>query len=284
MKIKELPSVLLIGLIGILVVEEVYSLIQTLFLIAFLAVTKSTAPYPVLAITNLFSFIAIIFGLYIGIKSYRSKNLFYNIFYPRKQSLLVSLIVSVLLVVIILFFGNKYLAIGDIFLSIGNLKLLSSEIAIPLMLSYFILFYPFSSLLYFVYKNRKLKILRNSRLMIIGLLIILNPIFITTSTSMNMLISYWLTYEACGVSYSGFAENSPAKDAGMSLSEVIIEVDDIKIKTADDLGKYLDENQFGKNISIKTSESSYNIKLRLNETSGKYVLGITGARNKICRK
>lgn len=284
MKIKELPSAALISLIGILVVEEVYSLIQTIFLIAFLTITESTASYPILTISNLFSIIAIIFGLYVGIKSYSSKNLFYNIFYPRKQSLLVSLIISVLLVVIILFFGNKYLAIGDVFISIENLKFLSSEYAIPLTLNYFITFYPFSSLLYFVYKNRKLKILRNSKLMIIGLLIILNPIFITISTSMNTLIGYWLTYEACGVSYSGFAENSPAKDAGMSLSEVIIEVDTVKIKTTDDLGKYLDGNQFGKNISIKTNESSYNTKLRLNETSGRYMLGITGARNEICKR
>lgn len=280
---KKVFQYILAAFIGFLVIWQLYGLaftgliLTTLYLMG--EIGNSLHQFNVmLGIVNI---IIVMLGVYIGIWSYRKQNLFHMIFNPEKNKILISLILSLILVGVSLLvnLGNFYI-IGIDFVQ----KLNPVAGSLGALITYAFLFYPFSCITYYIFSHRK-KLQTNIRIMLLGLMIIMNPIFILISVLLSVLITSAFYFEPCGVTYQDFTSNSAAKDAGMSPQEVIVKIDETEIRSYYDMKKYLDNISYNKTIKIITDQGKeYDVTLRFNETENKYRIGIYLVSTETCNR
>ena len=278
MGVKKLLKYVLAALLGILFVVGLYSLSFTIIFTSYLYLVRplelSSVIYSVLLITQ---FIAAIIGIYVGIKSYQTKNIFYKIFKPNKNNILISLLLSIVFIAITILIGFRAIINNTI------IESLSVNDIILVVIYGIISFYLFSALLYYAYKNKKSKSFKNAKLLIIILLIIFNPVFVVISDSLNVIYGFALSHEPCGVSFQAFLPDAPAMSAGMVPGETIISIDGIEMRNIKDMSDYMDVNQYEKTITVKTYEGNeYQLTLRYYETSSRYMMGIAGLSSMSC--
>lgn len=81
-------------------------------------------------------------------------------------------------------------------------------------------------------------------------------------------------YEPCGIEILNLTTPSSAADAGISINEVIIKIDDQSILTTDDLGKILSLKKPNDVASVTTDKSTYSVTLGSNpQNNSKSFLG-----------
>lgn len=278
MDVKNIFSKIFASILGIIIVDLLVNLLFVIILIIFFVVTKPESINDWLWILySLVSLFIIIAGIYLGLKSYKTKSIWYTIFKPSKNKAIISLILSIILV--ILSFAYSY---GKSFVSPYTLKPISQIVAIPLsIILYFIKFYPFSALCNFIYQYKKNKLFKKSKAVVIILLILLNPIFIVFSGAIDAIYKQVIMNEPCGVKVIAFNEPSPAKDSGMQVDEIIIKINDVEVDSLNSLNEYMNSYDPSMDLTIYTESDSYSIEPYLQD--GRYVLGVN-LNQEMCKR
>ncbi|MEK6938647.1 MAG: hypothetical protein AABX04_06390 [Nanoarchaeota archaeon] len=99
-----------------------------------------------------------------------------------------------------------------------------------------------------------------------------------------MSVNHNVINQPCGIETTGFAENSPAKNAGMTVGEIIISIDYYHIDTFDSLTHAMANKRSGEDISITTNIGDYKFKTIENPTNpASAFIGIK-INQKYCRR
>ena len=281
MKIKQIIHYIVAAVIGYLVVWELYSLLYSVIMIIIVPLFGElfySVPLFILPIPGL---LVLIIGAYLGVRSYRKRDIYSKVFKPGRKNILISFLISITFVAVAYMSSILVVIIPDSGMAATMNPFASIPVAI-LLYAYF--FYPFSCLAEYYYRNRKERGFDEKR-KIITLGILLNPIFIALSISIMILIGTWMTMVPCGVTYQGFLPDSAARDAGMNPQEVIVRMDEIDITDMEKMSNHLSYNQYNRTIRIQTMEGNeYFVTMRFNEQENQYMLGITNVANYLCRK
>ncbi len=270
---------LLAGILGILVVTRLFYLFFAGIMMAYMGIAKP-AGVPSLwigySIAAVFSMIA---GFAIGWFSFKKKNTLYEIFKISKQNCLLSLMLAAALTLLLVILGDISFVGGNAAMTLnGNLVSLNAVTAILISgVSYFIMFYPFSSLCNYAWKNRKTKQYKKAKAWIILLAILVNPLFAVVSQTFSGLYLVSSQNAPCGVVITGFNDISPARDAGISVNETILRVGQTDIKTSRDF------NLSNQKVTVLTDKGHYSVIPYFSEETKKFMLGIT-ATTKMCKR
>ena len=287
----------LFGLIGILVIWQLYFVFASVFVK--LLLHTGLFNKLLFKIGFVISIIVIIIGFIYGIKAASKNTLFYKIFLPNNQNLLAALILAVLLL--------TYASLakgGSLHLFLGFQIIISS-----------ILFYPFAALGLYAYNNWDNKPIKQYKTVIVLVLIVLSPVALVIGTSMHSKFSQGKFYQGntfsynhnfaynkfpnhgfaynkfphkgfsynkfpnklvagCGAYVYGFPEQSPAQEAGMQIGEIITEINGQEIKTPRDIKDItyplIEETE----ITIVTNNNTYKLTTYFDEIKGKQRAGI----------
>lgn len=263
------------GITGILVVGSIFNVFFVLSIFLYILILKpSTFPQTSLFLT-IVGWMITIGGFVYGYQSRKKKDIFYNIFYPNKYKLLISVGLALLIPI--------FIAIRAAIVEIKVLAPTLIGIVIGLFIAFTISFYPFSALCYYLYNEKVKKHRQKVQVWIIILIILLNPIFIFFSGIYGMVYRYSVFTEFCGLKIDSFTTISPARDAGMQLGEVIVKIDDVDVKSSKVALEYLNSFSSPKIVRVSTRNSEYNIQLIYNEEYKKYIMG-TNLKEERCKK
>ncbi|MBN1502695.1 PDZ domain-containing protein [Candidatus Woesearchaeota archaeon] len=243
MKIKTILSGSIYGLIGLLVLVSIKNFVVTLLTLIYVLIFRP-ASLNIDIFIIILSIIILLIGFGFGYVSRIKENKYYKLFILTKESILVNFVVTLMSFLV---FNFKSLSSG---IDLGIFYFLGYFAIFILM---FIFVYPFSVLAFNCYKNKKFGILS------IILLLIINPfttyaVEIVSSTTINhiMLSS---NYKPCGVRIIQFADTSPAKEAGLSIGDVIIKIDNKQIVSAADIDRILSEKDLDRVIVSTTTQT-----------------------------
>ena len=263
MDFKNLLNNILAGYIGYVILANLYSIVFLLFAIP-LGIDFVRHFYWLFVVINV---VVLIVGLIVGFRSRINKTIWYKVFIPTKQNMILSLILSSL------FSLSALLVLGPNTFYLFNLQY-SIFLSLPfLALQYAIIYFPFSALIYYAYKKRKTKSFKKIRSFVILLLVLLNPIIVTPSTSFGQMLMISASNEPCGVIVTEVFTNSPAQHGGLHVNEVIIEMDQNLILTIQDLQNFMATITSPTKIQVKTDQGIHPIIVQYNEEQQKYVLG-----------
>lgn len=181
-----------------------------------------------------------------------------NLFKPTKEKLVIDLLLSVFLIILIL--AVPSFGLQKQFLSTGLLRQIIGLI-ISFLLS-LIIYYPLACGLVCIYKrifNKTEK--SNNKVLILAILsvLIFNPI--TYSLLFQAIISFnnKALNQPCGVEITGFAQKSPAKEAGIGLGEIIVAADGQKVIDLNSFFSAVSGRKPGDYISLITNNKEYRI-------------------------
>ena len=269
MKTKEVILNSLFGIIGILVLWQLYSVLiavaYNFFRVRF-----------VYGIGLWISIAVIITGFVIGVHARQRNNQFYKIFQPNKHNIIVALVVSLLLL------SYLYTSFRGFFPHRGF-----TPFPIHVLISA-VIFYPFSALSLYTLRNWKQKAFsKYSTIAIITIILISPPVlqysshFKVSYHSMN-IFSYY-SKGGCGAYVYGFMENAPAQAAGMEVGEIIKEIDGKEIKVLQDIKDITYSLIESKELTVVTDKGTYEITTVFDPVKNKQRIG-TNVKHKLCGK
>jgi hypothetical protein len=253
------------GFIGIIVFSEITDIFLTALTFAYLNLINPINFPDLRIIYVLFPLVALFGGFYLGYNSRKNLGLFYRLFNPRKQTILLSLVVSLIWLAIALGIG------GDVWY-MGNPMSLGNSSVVFLLVTGFIqsiLLFPFSSVAGQVYENRAR--LKESKIPLL-LIVLLNPVSLAFGIVGYNMYSFQAGNEPCGATIGNFTEVSPARDAGMSINETILAVDGQTIRYSTEIPN-LSAQTDPKPLSIVTDKGNYSIQ-PIKTSSGDVRIGI----------
>ncbi len=200
-----------------------------------------------------------------------------NLLKPSSKKILISTAISLILVIMAFLFGYR-------FFSGMQMKRLILSLAITLIVGA-ILYYPLSCGLLICYnKIKKRKVDRKDLTIGIIFILLLNPVTYPLAYSSYTYVWNNVINQPCGVDIIGFAKESPAKDAGITLTESIILADGEKIDNTNGLIHALAEKKPGDYIKIKTNISEYDLlTIAAPNSQNSAVIGVN-VRDKICKR
>ena len=103
-------------------------------------------------------------------------------------------------------------------------------------------------------------------------ILFLNPIFVSYAVvalnHMNDSMN-----KPCGAEITGFSDESAASDAGMSVGEDIVSMDDYPVDTIDDFKRVLGGKSPGDYVTVKTDKKEYLIEVQENQDKSAKVIG-----------
>jgi hypothetical protein len=182
-----------------------------------------------------------------------------DILRPTKRKILSDFIFSLALA--ILFLSAPYFGFRNLFLNLSiPFKVLS--IAASLLLG-MVIYYPFICGINFLCCRKKAKhekAKRSDFIIAILSILILNPITLGFAYSGMARINS----TPCGMEIAEFTGISPAKDAGMKISEIIVAADGEQITNSNSFMHALSAKKPGDDISIATNAGNYSIQLGTN--------------------
>lgn len=217
----------------------------------------------------------------VAIRVWKKRNIFYEIFKPTKQKLLINALVFIL-----------YIATTAAINKFMNLPVTKSidfqtftfynHTAFNYLISYpqlFIYQYPFSAALYSLFRQKK----KRSKLVLYLLLCILffNPIIQAFGASNVALRIHQQSIKLdsslfpCGVNIITVTKGGPADAAGLKPFEIIHSLNGIEIKTTTELLNYLDNIKEAQSITVATQLKTYIAMPTKDLRSGKYRMGIS---------
>lgn len=275
MTFKDFLKNILGGIIGILVGGSIFNVLFVLSVFLYIIILKpSSFPQPSLFLIVV-GWLITIGGFIFGYSSRKKKDIFYNIFYPNKYKLLISVGLALLIPI--------FIAIRATIVEIKVLTPTLIGIVIGLFIAFTISFYPFSALCYYLYNEKVKKHRQKVQVWIIILIMLLNPIFIFFSDIYGMVYRYSVFTEFCGLKIDSFTTISPARGAGMQLGEVIIKIDGVDVKSSKEALEYLNSFSSPKIVRVSTRNNEYNFQLIYSEEHKKYIMG-TNLKEEICKK
>jgi membrane-associated protease RseP (regulator of RpoE activity) len=144
-------------------------------------------------------------------------------------------------------------------------------------LVFLLLFYPMSCGLVYVYgllvKKKKQSGRRDLAAAVLFILFF-NPVFVSLAAiGLNQLNDSM--NKPCGVEIIGLSEESAARDAGISVSEVIVSVDGYPVDTIDALKRVLGEKRAGDHVTVKTDRKEYIVVVQENPESSARMIGVS---------
>src|SRR3989339_1562061 len=219
-------------------------------------------------------------GIYLGIKFNKTKNVYYYIFKPNKINIILSLTISsAMYFFLIIFYRDR-----DFFntLNFETINNIPSLLPIAIIIST-IYFYPFSALVHFFYKENKKIIPKKTKLVIIALLLLFNPISLYWFTVKKIRMDLNNFYETCGVEILSIYDKSDLKNSGISKGDVIIGIDNIKISTISELETFLKIMSSTREVKVITKDNIFSTYPYLDEQDQQYKLGIK-INQKMCEK
>lgn len=278
MKKKDFFLKIIAGLVGLVIFFELYMLLSSVFFASYyflLGKTLFDIPGFALGLLNILVCIA---GFYAGIKLYNNKGTYYKVFSPTKQNMLATFVLSLFLVVSSsLLWGVMVFPLVGIYGS--ELAMLPSLLVVSVLNA--ILFFPFSAIAFYIYKNFKTPEFKNVRTKLAVLLILLNPLFLWLGFGFFGQYTLAITYEPCGLKIVGFTENSTARDAGVAVGEIIVGIDNHEIKTFDDLTEYTVSVTSKRVVKLRTINNEYNV--TVDPQLEEHLLGVK-VRTDLCSK
>ena len=190
---------------------------------------------------------------------------------PGKQKLRIDLALSIAWLALVFlhpFFGyDRIISEYDIFLKAA---ILSINFLVSL-----IFFYPMSCGLAFVWDLAKKK-KQSSRWELaaaVFFILFFNPIFVSCAAiTLNHLNDSM--NKPCGAEITGFAEESAARDSGMSVGEDIVSMDGYPVDTVENLKHILGGKNPGDYVTVKTDKKEYRIAVQGNQDKSAKVIGV----------
>ena len=261
MKAKEAILNSLFGIIGMLVLWQLYSVL----IAALYSFFRVRAVY---GIGFWISIAVIIAGFVIGIRARDKKTLFYKIFQPNKHNLLISLVVSLLLL------SYLYTSFRGFF---PHHRFIPFPIKVILSA---VIFYPFSALSLYTLTNWKQKAFNKYSTLAIVIIVLLSPPVLQYSSSFKV---FYHSAKGCGAYVYGFMEDAPAQEAGMSVGEIIKEIDGKEIKSLRDIKDITYPLTESTELSVVTDKGTYQITTVFDPVKNKQRIG-TNVKQQFCKK
>jgi hypothetical protein len=185
-----------------------------------------------------------------------------NLFKPTKGKLITDIVLAFLLV--ILLYSIPAFGFQKTFLNLSPM-LKGISILISLLFS-LIIYYPLTCSLVFIYKRiaktkEKEKPTKLDFVVAMILILVWNPF--TFGFIYSGIINYnnHVINHPCGVEIISFSENSPTRDAGLYVGDIIISADENNIDTVDLFMHAMANKRAGDSILLKTKNEKYNVKV-----------------------
>jgi len=267
-KTKDVFWSFVFGLIGVLVLWQLYSVLAALAHVVLLSSGSVYTKGAFHGLVFVLSFLIIVAGFVMGVYACNKKTLFYAIFRPIKQNIFLALMVSLLLMSFLYVSFGSYWHKGFIFFSIK-------------VLIYAVIFYPFSALSLFII-NKKKALTKYPFILIIAI-ILLSPPALQYASNLNKALYHSAKNKPCGAYVYGFMENAPAQEAGMKIGEVIKEINGREIKSLHDIKEITYRLKDSRELIVITDKGFYKIKTVFDSVKGKQRIG-TNVWQQVCGK
>jgi len=261
MKTNEVILNSLFGLIGILVLWQLY-LVLTAAVYSFFHVKAFYG------IVFGISIAAIIAGFIIGVYARHNNTLFYKMFQPNKNNIIMALVISLLLL------SYLYVSFGGFFRGFGF-------IPFPIqVLINAVIFYPFSALSLYAVQNWKNKAFSKYSGIAIIAIILLSPPVLQYSSTFKV---FHHSTKGCGAYVYSFMENAPAQAAGMQVGETIKKIDGKEIRSLQDIKDITYPLTKPKELTVVTDKGTYQITTVFDPVKNKQRIG-TNVKHQVCGK
>ena len=211
-----------------------------------------------------------------------------EVLYPTKEKVIVDIIIALSL--IILSVSLPAFGIQAVLADLGLLeKIFNTFMALLLTL---VIYYPLTCGLMHVYKlitrehhpyRRPEKINQGNLFWAILFILILNPLSISTLYATAAYVNNQIIKEPCGVIVTRFTSISPAQAAGITLGEIILDMNDNPIKTKADLTASMKNARPNEYVRVTTNQENYRVKVLQDAETGKNILGVI-IKEKYCKK
>jgi len=261
MKSKDVILNSLFGIIGILVLWQVYSV----FIAALFSFFRVKIVYSILFWISILTIIA---GFVIGIRARDKKTLFYKIFQPNKHNIIIALVVSLLL-------------LSYLYTSFRGFFPHHRYVPFPIkVLLNAVIFYPFSALSLYTLTNWKQKTFRKYSTLAIVAIVLLSPPVLQYGSSFKV---FYHSAKGCGAYVYGFMEDAPAQAAGMSVGEIIKKINGKEIKSLRDIKDITYPLTESTELSVVTDKGTYQITTFFDPVKNKQRIG-TNVKQQFCKK
>jgi len=246
MKTKGLFHSILFGLIGILVIWQIYTVLNAF---AHFLLVKSGFFYAKVFLIKASYFIPLIvifLGFLIGFNAHAKNTLFYKVFRLTNKKIMFALIISLLLLsyLYVSAYGFWHRGFGY---HLFTIKILFSAI----------MFYPFSALILYLNSNKNVM----KKYAIIGIIgiVLLSPPLLKYVSHNHKIVQFPIINKYCGAYVYGFMENAPAQMAGMQVGEIINEIEGKKIRSLWDIKAITYTLTSSTDLTVKTNKRTYQI-------------------------
>lgn len=192
-------------------------------------------------------------------------------------ALVIGLLVSMLLV--------PSLGYQKSFLSSGPVLQIISIVSS--LLAGLLLYYPLVCGIIFIYgriaKTGKEKPGKNDLAAAVLMVLVFNPLSLSLASSGLSYANNNVIHTPCGVEIAGFAQASPARDAGAGIGETITAVDGNPVDTGQALLHYVQDKKPGDAVSIDTNARKYNFQMAENPETKRATLGVL-IKDRYCKR
>lgn len=206
-----------------------------------------------------------------------------NLLKLKKEKIIIDLLFTLILLTLCLFIPS--IGYQKQFFSLGLAKQIFGMIISVLF--GLVVYYPLACGTVFIYSRiikKKEKYGKKDLIFAILTVLLFNPITYTLIILGFMYLNHNIITQPCGIEITGFTGNSPAKDAGISTGEIIINVHSKKIDTLDSFTHAMADKNPGDSVSLTTNLKEYNVRTVENPNNPQLAfLGIM-IKQEYCRK
>jgi len=205
----------------------------------------------------------VIVGFIYGAESYIKKNSLKDAFRLKWRGFFLNVLLTALAFILMHFvLKQNYGLVMRFIPSVG------------LITGLFILFYPFSCVVFSFKKRMKKHKIRN-----IFFSILLNPVFILAALWLFIIAAYGALYVPCSVTIMGVDKNPgtiPINTLSLDISpgQKIVSIDGHKIVKLDDVRSYLNSIGTTKQVLLETEKNYYYVNTYRDQGTGKRYLGL----------
>lgn len=206
-----------------------------------------------------------------------------NLLKPKKEKIIVDLLIVLVMLALVLSISS--LGYQKWFFSIGLAGQIFG-IVVGVLLG-LVIYYPFACGAVFIYSRiagKEKKYEKKDLVFAVLFVLLFNHITYSLIIQGVMNFNHNVINQPCGIETTGFAENSPAKDAGMAAGEIITSIDNNKIDTTDSFTHALANKRPGDYVSITTNIGSYKFKTIENPTNPASAFMGIKVNQKYCRR
>jgi heme/copper-type cytochrome/quinol oxidase subunit 4 len=191
----------------------------------------------------------VVVGFIYGLIAYRKKNHHYKVYTLTAKNFVINLLLT------IVFTGYFWYVLRN--------KIIPSNTIYLFFVLAFVLFYAFSALISNIHHHVSKKQHKRIRKSTILAAIVFNPIFVLIYLWLFSMVVYNAVYVPCGVSAVGVDRNvyaTSTKNLGIMPQERIISIDNVPVKSLQDVKDYMNSLQVTKEVTVETINQTYLVK------------------------